>query len=295
MLVCSGKVFYDLDAHRRNSHLSNTAIVRVERLYPFPEHELSTELGRYPADAEVLWVQEEPENQGAWPFLGPRIQRLTKRPIGCISRAQAPAPRRWFRPTARRRAEGTGRGRLPLTTPAAGRRTEGGRARHSAHPAATDPPSNTAEGGRFVEPWEPSAYHHGADTRGTGTTPKPYDRDRSRCLHDLASSHAHRFVALTGCARRCSPPGPGDQDGSAIARPRKVWGTSATTTPPKPAPLALRGVRPSDPTRRVVARDQLDQVPTIPHAQCPIGPLSRVHVPVAGSGSRRIPATRRRP
>ncbi|MGW2553835.1 multifunctional oxoglutarate decarboxylase/oxoglutarate dehydrogenase thiamine pyrophosphate-binding subunit/dihydrolipoyllysine-residue succinyltransferase subunit [Streptomyces sp. NPDC001635] len=92
VLVCSGKVFYDLDAHRRNSHLSNTAIVRVERLYPFPEHELSTELGRYPADAEVLWVQEEPENQGAWPFLGPRIQRLTKRPIGCISRAQAPAP-----------------------------------------------------------------------------------------------------------------------------------------------------------------------------------------------------------
>ncbi|WP_370656864.1 multifunctional oxoglutarate decarboxylase/oxoglutarate dehydrogenase thiamine pyrophosphate-binding subunit/dihydrolipoyllysine-residue succinyltransferase subunit [Streptomyces sp. NBS 14/10] len=92
VLVCSGKVFYDLDAYRRSSGLSDTAIVRVERLYPFPEQELSAELARFPADAEVRWVQEEPENQGAWSFVGPHVQRLANRPIGCISRPPAPAP-----------------------------------------------------------------------------------------------------------------------------------------------------------------------------------------------------------
>ncbi|MER8161572.1 multifunctional oxoglutarate decarboxylase/oxoglutarate dehydrogenase thiamine pyrophosphate-binding subunit/dihydrolipoyllysine-residue succinyltransferase subunit [Streptomyces sp. NPDC094472] len=92
VLVCSGKVFYDLDAYRRSSNLTDTAIVRVERLYPFPERELSAELARFPADAEVRWVQEEPENQGAWSFVGPHVQRLANRPIGCVSRPQASAP-----------------------------------------------------------------------------------------------------------------------------------------------------------------------------------------------------------
>ncbi|MGW7617048.1 multifunctional oxoglutarate decarboxylase/oxoglutarate dehydrogenase thiamine pyrophosphate-binding subunit/dihydrolipoyllysine-residue succinyltransferase subunit [Streptomyces antimycoticus] len=92
VLVCSGKVFYDLDAHRRNSNLPDTAIVRVERLYPFPERELGAELARFPADAEVRWVQEEPENQGAWSFVGPRVRRSANRPIGCVSRPPAPAP-----------------------------------------------------------------------------------------------------------------------------------------------------------------------------------------------------------
>jgi 2-oxoglutarate dehydrogenase E1 component len=92
VLVCSGKVFYDLDAHRRRSDLTDTAIVRVERLYPFPEEELSAELARFPADAEVRWVQEEAENQGAWTFVAPRMHRLAGRPVGCVSRPQAPAP-----------------------------------------------------------------------------------------------------------------------------------------------------------------------------------------------------------
>ncbi|MFI6493962.1 multifunctional oxoglutarate decarboxylase/oxoglutarate dehydrogenase thiamine pyrophosphate-binding subunit/dihydrolipoyllysine-residue succinyltransferase subunit [Streptomyces sp. NPDC050564] len=92
VLVCSGKVFYDLDAYRRSSDLSDTVIVRVERLYPFPQEELSAELARFPADAEVRWVQEEPANQGAWSFVGPQVHRLANRPIGCVSRPQAPAP-----------------------------------------------------------------------------------------------------------------------------------------------------------------------------------------------------------
>ncbi|WP_406296269.1 multifunctional oxoglutarate decarboxylase/oxoglutarate dehydrogenase thiamine pyrophosphate-binding subunit/dihydrolipoyllysine-residue succinyltransferase subunit [Streptomyces sp. NBC_00624] len=92
VLVCSGKVFYDLDAYRRSADLSDTAIVRVERLYPFPEEELGAELARFPTEAEVRWVQEEPENQGAWSFVGPSVHRLVSRPVECISRPQAPAP-----------------------------------------------------------------------------------------------------------------------------------------------------------------------------------------------------------
>lgn len=92
VLMCSGKVFYDLDAHRRSAGLSDTAIVRLERLYPFPTEELGAELARFPAGVEVRWVQEEPENQGAWSFVGPHVHRLTGRPVACVSRPQAPAP-----------------------------------------------------------------------------------------------------------------------------------------------------------------------------------------------------------
>ncbi|WP_456302841.1 multifunctional oxoglutarate decarboxylase/oxoglutarate dehydrogenase thiamine pyrophosphate-binding subunit/dihydrolipoyllysine-residue succinyltransferase subunit [Streptomyces mirabilis] len=92
VLVCSGKVFYDLDAHRRSAGLTDTAIVRLERLYPFPTEELGAELARFPAGAEVRWVQEEPENQGAWSFVGSHVHRLAGRPVVCVSRPQAPAP-----------------------------------------------------------------------------------------------------------------------------------------------------------------------------------------------------------
>ncbi|WP_455772428.1 multifunctional oxoglutarate decarboxylase/oxoglutarate dehydrogenase thiamine pyrophosphate-binding subunit/dihydrolipoyllysine-residue succinyltransferase subunit [Streptomyces mirabilis] len=92
LLVCSGKVFYDLDAHRRSAGLSDTAIVRLERLYPFPTQELGAELARFPAGSEVRWVQEEPENQGAWSFVEPHVQRLAGRAVACVSRPQASAP-----------------------------------------------------------------------------------------------------------------------------------------------------------------------------------------------------------
>ena len=92
VLLCSGKVFYDLDAHRRDAELTDTAIIRLERLYPFPADELRTELLRYPDHAEVRWVQEEPANQGAWAFAGPRAGRLTAGVVSCVSRPDASAP-----------------------------------------------------------------------------------------------------------------------------------------------------------------------------------------------------------
>jgi 2-oxoglutarate dehydrogenase E1 component len=68
LLLCSGKVFYDLVKHRSATN-STTAIVRVEQLYPLPEAELREVLRAYPALKEVFWVQEEPKNAGAWRYL----------------------------------------------------------------------------------------------------------------------------------------------------------------------------------------------------------------------------------
>jgi 2-oxoglutarate dehydrogenase E1 component len=92
VLLCSGKVFYDLDAHRRATGDDGAALVRLERLYPFPSGELRAELSRYPAGAEVRWVQEEPANQGAWTFAGPRLAPLVPGPVACVSRPAASAP-----------------------------------------------------------------------------------------------------------------------------------------------------------------------------------------------------------
>ncbi|MER5582279.1 hypothetical protein ABT090_11595 [Streptomyces asoensis] len=89
VLLCSGQVFHDLDAHR---NATGTAIVRLERLYPFPEEELSAELARFPAMADVRWVQEEPENQVSWSFLPPRRYRTAGRIVDCVSRPEAIAP-----------------------------------------------------------------------------------------------------------------------------------------------------------------------------------------------------------
>ena len=66
VVLCSGKVYYDLLAGRRERNITNIAIVRVEQLYPFPKEHLETELAKYPKATEIVWCQEEPMNQGAW-------------------------------------------------------------------------------------------------------------------------------------------------------------------------------------------------------------------------------------
>ena len=68
VLLCTGRVYYDLLAERAARKDETVAIVRLEQLYPFPEDEIRTELGRY-ATADVMWVQDEPENQGAWSYV----------------------------------------------------------------------------------------------------------------------------------------------------------------------------------------------------------------------------------
>ncbi|MFI9581519.1 multifunctional oxoglutarate decarboxylase/oxoglutarate dehydrogenase thiamine pyrophosphate-binding subunit/dihydrolipoyllysine-residue succinyltransferase subunit [Streptomyces sp. NPDC052236] len=74
VVFCSGKVYYDLDAERnkrgsQDAAAAETAIIRLERLYPLPGAELQAQIAKFPNAEKYLWVQEEPANQGAWPFI----------------------------------------------------------------------------------------------------------------------------------------------------------------------------------------------------------------------------------
>jgi 2-oxoglutarate dehydrogenase E1 component len=75
VVLCSGKVYYDLLAERDAQGLEDTYLLRVEQLYPVPSISLTQELGRFPK-AEFVWCQEEPKNQGAWSFIEPELEAI---------------------------------------------------------------------------------------------------------------------------------------------------------------------------------------------------------------------------
>ncbi|MHC8441244.1 MAG: 2-oxoglutarate dehydrogenase E1 component [Candidatus Eutrophobiaceae bacterium] len=79
LTVCSGKIYYDILEERRKRGISDIAIVRIEQLYPFPREEMRTLISQYPNLSEVVWVQEEPKNQGAWYYMHSRGTML-----GCL-------------------------------------------------------------------------------------------------------------------------------------------------------------------------------------------------------------------
>lgn len=66
LIICSGKIYYELIAYRREHHITNMAIIRLEQLYPFPHEDFQAEINRYDHATEIIWCQEEPGNQGAW-------------------------------------------------------------------------------------------------------------------------------------------------------------------------------------------------------------------------------------
>ena len=66
IVLCSGKIFYELLTRRQDDQINNVAILRLEQLYPFPEEALKEELAKYPNAKDFVWCQEEPINQGAW-------------------------------------------------------------------------------------------------------------------------------------------------------------------------------------------------------------------------------------
>jgi len=77
VVACSGRVYYDLLARRKELALAHIALVRVEQFYPFPDLEMAAELGRYPNLAEIIWAQDEPQNQGPWRFMAWQLHQLT--------------------------------------------------------------------------------------------------------------------------------------------------------------------------------------------------------------------------
>ena len=93
VVLCAGKVYYDLAARREELGATDVAIVRLEQLYPLPVEEIRAALAPYPASAELMWVQEEPRNMGAWAFVAMNLpEQLGDRPITRSSRDASSAP-----------------------------------------------------------------------------------------------------------------------------------------------------------------------------------------------------------
>ncbi|MDQ0825192.1 2-oxoglutarate decarboxylase [Arthrobacter sp. B2I5] len=85
VLLVSGRLYYDLLSTRQKTGDKTTAIIRVEQLYPLPHEEIAAELAKYP-NAEVVWAQDEPANQGPWPFIGLNLPEVLDRRVRLVSR-----------------------------------------------------------------------------------------------------------------------------------------------------------------------------------------------------------------
>jgi 2-oxoglutarate dehydrogenase E1 component len=92
-LLCSGKVYYDLVEERKKRNDQTTAILRIEQLYPWRDDDVQKALAAYPKLAELVWVQEEPSNGGAFSFIEPRLRRVAgTRKLRLVSRAESASP-----------------------------------------------------------------------------------------------------------------------------------------------------------------------------------------------------------
>ncbi len=94
LVLCTGKIYYDIQGHARRTEAKTTAIGRLELLYPFPVAALKELLARYPSVKEVVWTQEEPRNMGALTFVGPRMRGLVSRkvPLKYVARPERASP-----------------------------------------------------------------------------------------------------------------------------------------------------------------------------------------------------------
>jgi 2-oxoglutarate dehydrogenase E1 component len=81
VIICSGKVYFDLVDHRKAEKIDDTAIIRVEQLYPLHEKKLQTAVAAHTQAEKIIWCQEESANMGAWPFMEPRLRKLLGRDI----------------------------------------------------------------------------------------------------------------------------------------------------------------------------------------------------------------------
>lgn len=94
LILCSGKVYVDLIMNEKRQAQPEIAIARIEQLYPFPTEEVQGVLDHYPNAEEVVWVQEEAENMGAWEFVRPLLQEMLagKKPLRYIGRPRRASP-----------------------------------------------------------------------------------------------------------------------------------------------------------------------------------------------------------
>ncbi len=94
LVLCSGKIYYDLASHVRRAEAGDTAVARVELLYPFPAEAVGELVGRYPSLREVVWAQEEPRNMGALTYIGPRLRAVVPRkiPLSYVARPERASP-----------------------------------------------------------------------------------------------------------------------------------------------------------------------------------------------------------
>jgi 2-oxoglutarate dehydrogenase E1 component len=94
LVLCSGKIFYDIETHARRPEADTTALARVELLHPFPGEALVSLVGSYPNLREVVWAQEEPRNMGALTYIGPRLRSVVPRriPLSYVARPERASP-----------------------------------------------------------------------------------------------------------------------------------------------------------------------------------------------------------
>ena len=94
VIACSGKVYYDLVKKREEKKAGDVAIIRVEQLYPFPHKAFASELKKYPNATDVVWCQDEPQNQGAWFFVQHYIHEnmVEGQKLGYAGRAASASP-----------------------------------------------------------------------------------------------------------------------------------------------------------------------------------------------------------
>src|SRR5438132_1763562 len=82
VILCSGKVYFDLIAHREKEKITNSAIIRIEQLYPLDEKQLRVAVEAFPKEARAVWCQEESQSMGAWRFIEPRLRAMLGREVG---------------------------------------------------------------------------------------------------------------------------------------------------------------------------------------------------------------------
>jgi 2-oxoglutarate dehydrogenase E1 component len=93
VLVCSGRIGHELRAERAKRNATDVAVITLEQLYPFPEHDLAAAFGEFSGAREIVWVQEEPANMGAVSFVRPRLQALVgNRPVTTVNRSASASP-----------------------------------------------------------------------------------------------------------------------------------------------------------------------------------------------------------